>query len=199
MTALYQRQPEDWDKDLDDRRFEEQVKAALSLMRWQFQDFTSSHDLPDLVLLHRVGEQRVNVALELKEKRQRYRQRWEQLAQLPERDVLALDEVAARKLLAFAPYAFLLYHDETGRGRPYVLYSILDLMCAPKVRVQRPINLHGERLKGKWLLNRRHGRAFGGLNDVLLDLRAYVDHDLAGDLHGLGTHGRYEGEIVETL
>lgn len=199
MTALYQRQPGDWDRDLDDRRFEEQVKAALNLMRWHFQDFTSSHDLPDLMLIHRVGEQRVNVALELKEKRQRYRPRWEQLARLPERDLFALDEVAARKLLPFAPYAFLLYHDGTGRGRPYVLYSILDLMCAPKVRVQRPINLHNERLKGKWLLNRRHGRPYSGLNDALLDLLAYVNRDLNGDLHGLGAHGSYDGEIVETL
>ncbi len=199
MTALYQRQPEDWERDLEDRKFEEQVKAALNLMRWRFQDFTSSHDMPDLVLLHTVRGERVNVALELKEKRQRYRQRWEQLARLPERDVFALDEVAARKLLPFAPYAFLLYHDGTGRGRPYVLYSILDLMCAPKVRVQRPINLHAERLKGKWLLNRRHGRPFGGLNDALLDLLGYVNHDLAGDLRGLGTHGSYDGETVETL
>ncbi len=199
MTALYQRQPEDWDKDLDDRRFEEQVKAALNMMRWRFQDYTSSHDMPDLILLHTIRDQRVNVALELKEKRQRYRDRWEELAHLPERDVFALDEVAARKLLPFAPWAFLLYHDGTGRGRPYVLYSILDLMCAPKVRVQRPINLHGERLKAKWLLNRRHGRPFSGLNDALLDMLAYVNHDLDIDLHGLGAHGRYDGETVETL
>jgi hypothetical protein len=102
-------------------------------------------------------------------------------------------------LLPFAPYAFLLYHDATGRGRPYVLYSILDLMCAPKVRVQRPINLHGERLKGKWLLNRRHGRPFSGLNDTLLELLSYVDDELANDLRGLGAHGRYDGEVVETL
>jgi hypothetical protein len=199
MTVLYQRRPEDWDRDLDDRKFEEDVKAALNLMRWRFQDFTSSHDMPDLMLLHSIEEERVNVALELKEKRQRYRPRWEELAGLPEQDVLALDEVAARKLLPFAPYSFLLYHDATGRGRPYVLYSVLDLMCAPKVRVQRPINLHGERLKGKWLLNRRHGRPFSGLNDALLDLLAYVHHELRNDLFGLSAHGGYDGEVVETL
>jgi hypothetical protein len=199
MTASFQRQPEDWERDLDDRRFEEQVKAALNVMRLRFQDFTSGHDLPDLVLLTSVGDQRVNVALELKEKRQRYRQRWEQLAGIPEPDLYALDEVAARKLLPFAPYAFLLYHDGTGRGRPYVLYSILDLMCAPKVRVQRPINLRNERLKAKWLLNRRHGRAYAGLNDALADLLAYLQRDLAHDVRGLGPHGRYEGETVETL
>lgn len=199
MTVLYQRQPEDWDRDLEDRQFEEQVKAALNLMRWRFQDYTSSHDKPDLIVLHSIGEDRVNVALELKEKRQRYRPRWEELARLREQDVLALDEVAARKLLPFAPYSFLLYHDATGRGRPYVLYSILDLMCAPKVRVQRPINLHSERLKGKWLLNRQHGRAFSGLNDALIELREYINRELGNDLNGLGAHGRYDGEVVETL
>ena len=199
MTISYQRQPEDWERDLDDRRFEEQVKAALNVMRLRFQDFTSAHDMPDLVLLMTIGDQRVNVALELKEKRQRFRQRWEQLARIPERDLFALDEVAARKLLPFAPYAFLLYHDDTGRGRPYVLYSILDLLCAPKVRAQRSINLRNERLKAKWLLNRLHGRAYAGLNDALLDLVAYLERDLARDLRGLGAHGRYEGETVETL
>jgi hypothetical protein len=199
MTASFQRQPEDWDRDLNDRRFEEQVKAALGVMRLRFQDFTNAHDLPDLVLLTSIGDQRVNVALELKEKRQRYRQRWEDLAQIPEADLFALDEVAARKLLPFAPYAFLLYHDDTGRGRPYVLYSILDLLCAPKVRTQRPIKLRNERLKAKWLLNRRHGQAYAGLNDALAGLLAYLERDLANDVRGLGPHGRYEGEIVETL
>lgn len=199
MRAIYQRQPQDWKRDLEDRKFEEEVKAVLNRMRWRFQDFTSSHDLPDLVLAHTAGNQRVNVALELKEKRQRYRPRWGELARLPESDVFALDEVAARKLLPFAPYAFLLYHDATGRGRPYVLYSIIDLMCAPKVRVQRPINLHEERLKAKWLLNRRHGRPFNSLNDTLPELLAYVGDELTNDLHGLGVHGRYDGEIVETL
>lgn len=106
---------------------------------------------------------------------------------------------APRTLLSFAPYAFLLYHDGTGRDRPYVLYSILDLVCAPRVCVQRPINLHGERLKGKWLLNRRHGRAFSGPNDVLPGLLAYIERDLASDLRGPGAHGSYDGEIVETL
>ena len=199
MTSPFQRQPEDWERDLDDRRFEEQVKAALNVMRLRYQDFTASHDMPDLVLLTTAGGQRANVALELKEKRQRYRGRWEQLAQIPEEDLFALDEVAVRKLLGFAPYAFLLYHDETGRGRPFVLYSILDLVCAPRVRVQRPINLRNERLKAKWLLNRRHGRAYAGLNDALLDLVAYLERDLARDVLGLGPHGRYEGENVETL
>ena len=41
---------------MGDRRFEEQVKAALNVMRLLFQDFTSAHDMPDLVLLMTIGD-----------------------------------------------------------------------------------------------------------------------------------------------
>ena len=52
----------------------------------------------------------------------------------------AEDEVAARKLLAVSPRAFVLFHDATREDRPYVLFTIVDLFCLPKVRVQRAID-----------------------------------------------------------
>ena len=62
-------------------------------MGWQFQDNTSRHDRPDLGFFRNVRGKRVHVALELKEKRQHYRPRWDELAGMPEPELLVLDEV----------------------------------------------------------------------------------------------------------
>lgn len=199
MPILYERKPEYWTHDLADRVFEEAVRQALAELGWEFQDNTAAHEQPDFYLFRRVRGERVRAALELKAKRQPYRARWAELAGLPEEQLLILDEVAARKLLAWAPRALLLFWDERTVAQPYVLYSIIDLFCLPKVRVQRPIALNTATLKAKWLLDRRHGRAFGDLHSVLAAVTNYLDHDMLSDLRRLQAHGPFIGEVVHTL
>ena len=80
-----------------------------------------------------------------------------------------------------------------------MLFTIIDLFCVPKVRVQRSINLNGRRMKGKWLLDRRHGQAFVVLNGVFAALATYLDRRMMDDLRRLEPHGPYIGETVETL
>jgi hypothetical protein len=141
----------------------------------------------------------VRAALELKEKRQPYRPRWAELARVPESELLVLDEVSARKLLARAPRAFLLFHDMTQPERPYVLFTVVDLFCMPKVRIQRAIALHDPRLKAKWLLDRRHGQAFAELNAAFAAMATYLDRRMMDDLRRVEPHGPFVGETVETL
>jgi len=69
----------------------------------------------------------------------------------------------------------------------------------PKVRVQRAINLAQRRMKGKWLLDRRHGQAFGNLNGVYAALATYLDRRMMDDLRRLEPHGPFTGETMETL
>ena len=199
MSTIYERQAEYWTRDLADRAFEEEVKAGLGALGWQLEDHTVDHDHPDLGFLRQVRGKTVRAVLELKEKRQPLRGRWVELAGVPEPELLVLDEVSARKLLARAPRAFLLFHDLTRPEAPFVLFTIIDLFCVPKVRVQRSINLASPRMKGKWLLDRRHGRAFGNLNSVFAALATYLDRGMMDDLRRLEPHGPYTGETVETL
>ena len=199
MTSLYERKAEYWTRDLADRAFELAVMAGLDALGWEYQDNTAAHDCPDLYIYRQVRGKRLRVALELKEKRQSYRPRWAELARLPETELLVMDEVSARKLLAWAPRALLFFRDTTRPARPYVLFSIIDLFCAPKVRVQRPISLKSQRLKAKWLLDRRHGQDFADLNSGFAAMANYIDRGMLDDLRRLDAHGAFVGETVETL
>ncbi len=199
MPTLYERKAEYWTQDLADRAFEETVKAGLTALGWTYEDHTADFERPDLTFVRQVRGKAVRAALELKEKRQPLRGRWVELAGLPEEELLVLDEVSARKLLARAPRAFLLFHDLTRPEQPYVLFTIIDLFCAPRVRVQRPINLKDRRVKGKWLLDRRHGQAFTSLNGVFAAMATYLDRRMMDDLRRLEPHGPFIGETVETL
>jgi hypothetical protein len=169
------------------------------LLGWEYQDNTAEHERADLYFTRQVRGRAVQAALELKEKRQVYRARWAELAGVPEAELLTLDEVSARKLLGVAPRAFLLFHDATREDRPYVLFTIVDLFCLPKVRVQRPINLNSPRMKAKWLLDARHGRGFSNLRAVMTAVATYLDRGLGDDLHRVEPHGPFAGESVETI
>ena len=199
MVNLYERKAEYWTRDLADRAFEEEVKAGLVALGWHLEDHTADHDRPDLGFLRQVRGKTVRAVLELKEKRQPLRGRWVELAGVPEPELLVLDEVSARKLLARAPRAFLFFHDLTRPDAPYVLFTIIDLFCLPKVRVQRSINLNDRRMKGKWLLDRRHGQTFANLNGTFAAMATYLDRGMMDDLRRLEPHGPYTGETVETL
>jgi len=199
MTTFYERKAEYWARDLADRTFETEVKAGLAALGWEYEDATAAHDRPDITFTRRVRSKIVRAALELKEKRQPYRQRWAELAGLPEPELLVLDEVAARKLLARAPAAFLLFRDGTRPEQPYVLFTIIDLFCMPKVRVLRQLNLRERTAKAKWLLDRRHGRACADLNTAFALMATYLDRDMLVQLQALDAHGTFVGEKVETL
>jgi len=199
MISIYERKAEYWTQDLADRTFEQAVMAGLDALGWKYQDNTTDHDRPDLYIFRSVRGKLVRLALELKEKRQSYRARWAELAELPEAELLVLDEVSARKLLTWAPRALLLFQDLTQPARPYVLFSIIDLFCAPRVRAQRPIALNAQRVKAKWLLDRRHGQAYSDLNGVFAAMANYVDHAMWEQVRRLEVHGAFAGETVETL
>lgn len=199
MSVIYERRPEYWAQDLANRTFEKAVIAGLDALGWEYRDNTAAHDRPDFFIIRQVRGKPVRLALELKEKRQPYRGRWAQLAGVPEADLLVLDEVSARKLLANSPRALLLFWDVTQPAQPYVLFSIIDLFCIPKVRVQRSIALRSRRVKAKWLVDRRHGRAFADLKDAFAAMANYLDHGMLADLRRLEAHGDFVGETLETL
>lgn len=199
MPSIYERKAEYWTRDLADRSLEQAVRAGLDALGWEYQDNTAAFDRPDFYIFRSVRGQRVRVALEVKEKRQPYRERWAQIAGVPTTELLILDEVAARKLLAWAPRAALLFWDETQSGQPYVLFTIVDLLCMPKVRVRRTIVRNSQQFKAKWLLDRRHGRPFSDLNSALGALASYVDREIWDDLRRVELHGSFVGEKVETL
>lgn len=194
--SLYERRPEYWTQDLGDRAFERQVREQLDMLHWEYGDQTGALHRPDFVITLPVRGKRLRVALEVKEKRQHYRGRWAELAGTPETELLVLDELSARTLLRHAPRAFLLFWDQTHEEQPYVLFSVLDLYCAPRRRVLRPIHRNSPRFKAKWLLDRRHGHVFRHLREVFAYIATYLVRDLDKDLRRLEAYGDFEGEEV---
>jgi len=197
--SIYERRPEYWTRDLADRSFEEAIKAQLETLGWPFRDQTVAHHRPDFLVKLPLRRKEVVVALEAKEKRQHYREGWTSLAGFAEEHLLVQDEVSARTLLAHAPHAFLLFWDHLNEAEPYVCFTLLDLFCQPKVRLERPIHRNSPRLKAKWLLDRRNGRAFPHLRAVFAFINTYLARDLADELRALGPHRPGSNEAIDRL
>lgn len=196
---IYERKAEYWTQDLADRSFEEAIKAQLEMLNWRYQDQTDAHHRPDFLLKLPLRRNERVVALEAKEKRQHYRDKWVELAGFAEEFLLVQDEVSARMLLRHAPAAFLLFWDHTQEAEPYVCFTVLDLFCQPKVRIERPIQRNSPRLKAKWLLDRRNGRGFRQLRDVFAFMNTYLARDLDDELRALQPHRPGIGEVVDRL
>lgn len=134
-------------------------------------------------------------SFDAKEKRQRYNlANWPKIG-VPEKYLFILDDLAARKILAFAPNAGLVIRDNLTRR--YYLLSVVDLFLMPKVRVNRPIS-SGETtlVKGKWLIDLRNGQACDTLAAVFARITAYLDQREALFSKELACYGVYEGESI---
>lgn len=128
-----------------------------------------------------------------KEKRQRYQPgHWPENA-IPEEHLFILDDLAARKVLAFAPNSGLLVRDNL---RPaYYLFTIVDLFLMPKQRANRPI---GKTLvKGKWMIDLRNGQRFATLEEAFTGIAAYLDARESIFSQVLACYGAYVGEEID--
>lgn len=161
------RRPHDWTADLTGRhRLEAEVASALL-------------NNGDLRLLERnthrfdrldyaVATGRVPfAAVELKAKWQRYKGWQKYRPDVQETDLFILDELALRRIVSASPDGHLLIYDHP-QGR-WVIFSVVDLMLAPKSRVSRQIGRSRSTLKGKLLIDLNDGLNAGR------DLRFAID------------------------
>ncbi|HEX2053938.1 MAG TPA: hypothetical protein VHJ78_09480 [Actinomycetota bacterium] len=160
------RLPEDWRTDLRDRHaLEAEVRNELAAHPelGMLQCSTSSTERLDYQLL---GPGARLLEVELKAKRQSYRG-WERYRpEVPERDLLILDELALRKLVDAGRYAFLLVRDIPG-GR-WAVWSTHDLVMTSKKRVSRHLAVGTGALKGKVLVSfAEDAHLFTGLGEAV--------------------------------
>lgn len=129
-----------------------------------------------------------------KEKRQHYKLSNWPASDIPEPHLFILDDLAARKILLFAPNSGIVVRDNV---RPaYYLFTIADLFLMPKQRVNRPIRHHQRALKGKWLIDLRNGLAVGSLAGIFASIEAYLDHRQDIFRKELACFGSYVGEDI---
>lgn len=190
----YTRQPAHWEADTAGRHaFERRVRRALRADgEFEILDATDSFDEVDFEL----GCRGRRIFLEIKEKKQRYREGWVAAADLEEEHLFILDELAARKIVLRSPRAYLLIRD--AMLDRFSVLGALEIITIPKVRVNRSINGGVATFKGKWLIDLRNGEQTGSLSEVL----AFIKRRSASEEEiwkSLACHGRYEKENVPRL
>lgn len=145
------RLPADWRTDLKERhQLEADVRNELAAHPElaMLQCSTASTDRLDYQL---VGPGARLCEVELKTKRQVYRGWARYRPEVPERDLLILDELALRKLVEAGKYAFLLVRDMPGDR--WAVWSTHDLVMTPKARVTRQLAVGTGAVKGKVLVS----------------------------------------------
>ena len=190
----YTRRPEHWATDTKQRHaFERQVSRAIAVDgEFELLDSTDSFDEVDFEL----GCRGRRVFLEVKEKKQRYREAWTEACAVAEPDLFILDELAARKIMLRAPRGYLLVNDSLNER--LVVFSALELLTVPKARVNRSIDGGVATFKGKWLIDLRHGNEWASLGEALafVKRRSSSEEELWGSL---ACYGRYDDERLPRL
>lgn len=170
--------------------FEQEIKTYLRTHGIVFTDGTTSHSMIDYVL------PQLNIALDAKEKTQPFTLRnWGHIP-IQQEHLCIVDDLAVRKLLLHAPLSFFIIKDSALEPIMYYVYSIVDLLCIPKRRINRPIERSVRTLKGKWLLDLRDAAAF----DDLVEAMEYVIRYKKKFPRIFSTHiscwGRYPSETL---
>lgn len=190
----YTRQPAHWATDTAGRRtFERTVRKAIdSDGEFVLLDSTDSFDEIDFEL----GCRGMRLFLEVKQKKQRYRDAWPEIAGVDEAHLFILDELAVRKIVRRAPRAYLLIQDQITKR--FATVGALELITMPKARVNRSIDAAVSTFKGKWLIDIRNGEIADSLEEAVayLKRRAVSEDDY---WNGLACHGRFEGESIPRL
>ena len=187
----FTRRPEHWATDTQGRQaFERRVRRQLAADgEFEILDSTESFDELDFEL----GCRGRRIFLEVKEKKQHYRERWSEAADIPEEHLFILDELSARKIMLRCPRAWLLVNDICADRLS--VFGALELLTIPKKRVNRSIEAGVATFKGKWLIDLRHADSFEDMPPALDLIKRRISSE-DEMWKSLACHGRYEGESV---
>lgn len=173
------------------KSFEQEIKDFFQMNELEFKDNSSSFKRLDFSVQL---DEKWTFHFDAKEKRQRYNLRNWNLTSETEPHTFIIDDLAARKILAYAPYAGMVVRDNLLGG--YYFFSIVDLFLMPKTRVNRPIFKQKNALKGKWLIDLRNGRKCKHMGEVLQSFRHFVERREDYFINFLPCFGNYQGEEI---
>ncbi len=173
--------------------FEQAFKNHLNEMQFLFDDHSSSLKMPDFRLL-KYCEGR-DLFVDVKEKRQRINvKNWDLVSADNEPFTFIIDDLAARKMLAYAPFSGLVVRDNLHKS--YYWFSILDLFLMPKIRINRPIEKSVKTFKGKWLIDFRNAKKSEDLEGIFREIDDYLANRLENYTQVLACFGDYVGEDI---
>lgn len=174
------------------KSFEQEIKEFLQLRQLHYRDNSSSFKRLDFSVQL---DDKIIFYFDAKEKRQHYNlQNWDIPSKETEEHTFIMDDLAARKILAYAPYSGMIVRDNLRGG--YFFFSVLDLFLMPKKRVNRPIHKEKHALKGKWIIDLRNGSRCESLNDCWQCILLYISKREDLFLNILECLGHYSGEQI---
>ena len=176
---------------LEGPSLEQEIKALLGGRGVHFDEATEAFDQLDFCIY---SEQRGKYHFDAKEKVQKIQTaNWPETS-IPQEHLFILDDLAARKVLKFAPDSGLIVRDNL-RGL-YFFFDVLNLFLMPRQRANRRIG-EGETLfKGKWLVDLRNGVQCATLMEVFEQIAAYHDEQAEIFHKRLACYGAYLGEQI---
>lgn len=172
--------------------FEQELKIYFKNNKINFNDNSSSLKLMDFTIISNFSKP---FYIDAKEKRQKINlKNWDVVTEEDEQYSFIIDDLAARKALAYAPRSGLIVRDNLTNT--YFWFSILDLFLMPKKRVNRRIEKNISALKGKWIIdfrNATNGKSIDEIYQVILNeekdiLKKYTEI--------LECYGNYYGEEI---
>lgn len=173
------------------KSFEQEIKHFLMAQSLAYKDNSSSFKRLDFSV--QLDEKWV-FHFDAKEKRQKYNIRNWNLTPESEPHTFIIDDLAARKILAYAPYTGMVVRDNLLGG--YYFFSVVDLFLMPKKRLNRPIHKEKKAMKGKWLIDLRNGRKCQDMAQVLLSFRQFIEKREDLFINYLPCFGNYQGEDI---
>ncbi len=170
--------------------FEQDIKSHLVDRREPFLDNTSSLTALDFALT------RHNIQIDAKEKRQPFAMTHWKDASMPQEFLFIVDDLAIRKLLLHAPYSFTLIRDSSVSPSSFYVFSLVDFLCIPKLRVRRKIRRNVPTVKGKWLIDLRDAASFDTLSDSIDYIIQYPKKNNAIFRDHIDCWGSYPSERI---
>ena len=150
--------------------FEQEIKNFLTEYQIPFEEHCESFTKLDFC--YTATKSNFQFHFDVKEKRQRYAADNWPMNGKKEENVFILDDLGARKTVKFAPNSGIIIRDTLHKR--YIFFSVVDLFLIPKIRVNRNINRNQPELKGKWLIDLRHGVSCDTLEKTFLAVKNYV-------------------------
>ena len=170
--------------------FEREFRVFLQSTGFSFVDHCDDYKRLDFSIAFSEGKFRVDV----KEKRQNYTvSNWPSL-DCPQEFLFILYDLAARKILAYAPNSGLLIRNNLSHS--YYFLNVVDLFMMPRIRANRKIHKYQEKVKGKWLIDLRNGILCENLDQAVISMEHYLKNKNEIFTNQLECYGDYYGEEI---
>jgi len=149
--------------------FEQQVMEYLINNDFEFVDNTTSPDMPDFSITFQSGL----FQLEVKEKRQEVKLSNWPTVEISKDNIVIVDELTARRLMAWSPNAGVLFRDNLQQR--YIFIDVVKLWLMPRKRANRKISDNSDSYKGKWILNGINGVVTKSLHTAMRAIMDYAE------------------------